>query len=394
MVLVLLPLAFIAILGLSTGRLLGWKAENQILKMAVAVERDSELAQRVISSLDRRDSLRVIRVASAEQARRLVNAREVNAALIVGPEFETRVEALKLRDIIDADRGPLAKGTQALDMSVEARTSAFGIRSITEQLVLAATLQVVAPHIARKNKIVNRLLSRSRSEEGSDQEATTATVAAGPNGDRPTSGEAQAAASNPVYETLVPGFTVMFAFFLVNIMARSFLSERETGTLQRLSMAPVTRNGLLLGKTIPFLIISLVQSVLLFLFGKLLFGMSWGVSPWLLLPILFCTSVAATGLGLLVATTVRTDSQVSAYANFLVITMAGISGCFMPRDWLPELMQNVSLATPHAWSLIAYDQALTVDAPNTATIAQCCGMLLGFGAVFFGLGSWRFRTLV
>ena len=393
MVLVLLPLAFIAILGLSTGRLLGWRAENQILKMAVAIENDSELVQRVVSSLDRRDSLRVIRVPSAGEARRLVNAREVNAAFIVGPDFETRVETLKLRDIIDADSGPLSKGAPALDMSVEARTSAFGIRSITEQLVLAATLQVVAPHIARKNKIVNRLLSRSRSEESSNQEAT-APPPAGPKGEGPASGEAQAAASNPVYETLVPGFTVMFAFFLVNIMARSFLSERETGTLQRLSMAPVTRNGLLLGKTIPVLIISLVQSVLLFLFGKLLFGMSWGTHPWLLLPILFCTSIAATGLGLLVATTVRTDSQVSAYANFLVITMAGISGCFMPRDWLPELMQKVSLATPHAWSLIAYDQALTVDVPNTAAIAQCCAMLLGFGVIFFGLGSWRFRTLV
>ncbi|HID22496.1 MAG TPA: hypothetical protein EYP14_08850 [Planctomycetaceae bacterium] len=394
MVLVLLPLAFITILGLSTGRLLGWRAENQILKMAVAVESDSELAQRVVSSLDRRDSLQVIRVASAEEARHLVSAREVNAALIVGSEFEDRVEALKLRDIIDADGGPLAEGVSALDMSVEARTSAFGIRSITEQLVLAATLQVVAPHIARKNKIVNRLLSSSRSEESSNQEPT-ATSAPGTQGKRRSaSAEAQAAASNPVYETLVPGFTVMFAFFLVNIMARSFLSERETGTLQRLSMAPITRNGLLLGKTIPFLIISLGQSLLLFLFGKLLFGMSWGVHPWLLLPILFCTSVSATGLGLLVATTVRTDSQVSAYANFLVITMAGISGCFMPRDWLPELMQQISLATPHAWSLIAYDQALTVEVPNTTTIAQCCAVLLGFGSLFFGVGSWRFRTLV
>ena len=36
--------------------------------------------------------------------------------------------------------------------------------------------------------------------------------------------------------------------------------------------------------------------------GKLLFGMSWGNAPWLLLPVIVCTSMAATALGLLVAT--------------------------------------------------------------------------------------------
>jgi ABC-2 type transport system permease protein len=196
-----------------------------------------------------------------------------------------------------------------------------------------------------------------------------------------------------VYQHLIPSYTVMFVFFLVTVMARSFINEREIGTLRRLRIAPITPTSLLAGKTIPFLIISLVQTTLLFLSGKLLFGMSWGNDPGMLVPVIFCTSLAATALGLLLATIVRTESQVTAYANVVVITMAGISGCFMPRQWLPEPMQNLSLATPHAWALEAYNQLLAQPVPDLNLVTECCAMLLGFAIVYFIGGSLRFRSL-
>jgi len=184
----------------------------------------------------------------------------------------------------------------------------------------------------------------------------------------------------------------MFAFFLVILMARSFIAERELGTLARLRMSPVSRTGLLLGKTLPFFIVSLVQSALLFLSGKVLYQMYWGPSIPALLSVIACTSLAATGLGLLVAMLARTDTQVSAYANFLVITMAGISGCFMPRDWQPVIVQQIGLATPHAWALIAYEQLLLQEEPQMYIVAKCCFALIAFAAGFFALGWWRFRS--
>jgi len=191
----------------------------------------------------------------------------------------------------------------------------------------------------------------------------------------------------------VPSYTVMFAFFLVNVMARSFIAERELGTLNRLRMTPVSPTGLLAGKTLPFLIISVIQGICLFALGRYVFGMPWGHSPWLLLPVIVCTSLAATSLGLLIATLVRTDSQVSAYGNFIVIGMAGISGCFMPRDWLPETMQRFSLALPHAWSLIAFEQILSPAVPNIAVVAQCCAALVGFASLFFVAGCCQIRKI-
>jgi len=38
--------------------------------------------------------------------------------------------------------------------------------------------------------------------------------------------------------------------------------------------------------------------------------------------------------------------------------LAGVSGCLMPRDLMPERMKQISLVTPHAWALDAYSQLL------------------------------------
>jgi len=90
---------------------------------------------------------------------------------------------------------------------------------------------------------------------------------------------------------------------------------------------------------------------------------------------------------------VRTESQVSAYGNFLVLILAGISGCLMPRSWQPHLMQKVGLVTPHAWALIAYDQLLNQDEPDFALAWRCVGVLLAFAGGFFLIGWWRYRSL-
>jgi len=87
------------------------------------------------------------------------------------------------------------------------------------------------------------------------------------------------------------------------------------------------------------------------------------------------------------------DAQVSAYGNFLVLIMAGISGCLMPRSWQPELMQQIGLITPHAWALIAYDQLLNRELPDLAIVWRCCAVMLAFTAGFFAVGWWRFRSL-
>ena len=150
---------------------------------------------------------------------------------------------------------------------------------------------------------------------------------------------------------------------------------------------PVSRYQVLLGKLLPCYALSVVQAAILLLAGFVVFGMSWGQQPWLLLPVVVTTSLAAMGLAMLVASVARTETQVALYGTLLVLVLAGVSGCLMPRELMPEEMLAVSRITPHAWALDAYSELLVQANPNVTAVATACGVLTAFGAGFLTL-AW------
>lgn len=443
-ILVFLPLAFIAIIGLSTGQLLGWRNSNQLIKIAAVdaidydaigtaafmvpphgmtpeedqtaaeLPKDDRETQRKIArhifadifngvqslpGIDVRTTeewqkqLQVESAGSEEKtARAMVADEKVNAALIFTPDFYRRVYHLRPEDLATS------KGKE----TPEERFRRIGIE-LVHTAPGTSTASAVDAVVGFKVRDVLEpvLFCRSRNWTIAERGSARYRSFCGPvdrMGDevpklKPPKQGGSTERTNETYDRLVPSYTTMFVFFLVNLMARSFLSERDMGTMRRLRSAPISRWSILLGKTLPFLVISLMQTALLFLAGRLMFHMSWGPHPWMLLPVIFATSCAATGLGLLIATIVKSDAQVSAYANTVVIILAGISGCFMPRQWLPEAMQQVSLATPHAWALMAYDQLLAKSNPDLTKVWQDAGMLMAFAVGFFLLGGLRFRKL-
>lgn len=411
-VLVALPLVFIAIIGMSTGKMLGWRNKNERLRIAVvddSVQTDEsgepsgstddsdsgsdsrsdlklhELASEIIRRLDDHKGIEVTLVDDLEAARTLMDEDSYTAAVAIGPEFTDRVEAMAPGDVFNTAGSGLASDVGAVDVLIETADPPTNASALSRLVLHNEVFGAVAPYVLNKNRQIRRAIRvGKRRQELRENDAETA-----PSEELDVSGSF----GSIVYQRVVPAYTVMFAFFLVTLMSRSFLTERELGTYRRLKTTPVSSTSLILGKVVPYFLISLVQSALLFVAGRIMFGMSWGEEPWLLFPVVISTSAAATGLGMLIATVVRSEAQVTSVAMLVVLAMAGISGCFTPRDWLPEAMQTMSLATPHAWALIAYDQILNTPHPALEQVWQCCGWLWAFAAVYFVLGWWRFRSL-
>jgi ABC-type multidrug transport system permease subunit len=98
------------------------------------------------------------------------------------------------------------------------------------------------------------------------------------------------------------------------------------------------------------------------------------------------------GLALLIASLARTETQVAIYGTPLVLILAGMSGCLMPRDLMPETMKQFSLATPHAWALDAYMQLLLSPTPDLERVGFACLVLTGFGVGFLAL-AWALLDL-
>ena len=113
--LVVFPLVFITIVGLTTGQLLGWKDRNMQLKIAMVdeidystIEGDDEielaenpklarnLVAKVFNNIQKADGFDIEEVAGRAIARKLYRDETMNTALIIGPDFIKRV-----RDAVD-----------------------------------------------------------------------------------------------------------------------------------------------------------------------------------------------------------------------------------------------------------------------------------------------------
>lgn len=386
-ILIALPMVIIAIVGSSTGRLRSDREQRRLgLTIEFADFDHTSTSERLSGFLAGYEnvmlkSLEIPETDAADLMEKLSKVPpngQTDVRIVVGPAFQSTLSLLSRSDLTAPETGPLKQGFQAVDVHVMRNDQADPLtEGLIKALLRLALQDAMLPIVAEKIPVFRGAARNSVVPEPWEHSEA---------------GRANAKPDNRVYQFLIPSYTVLFVFFLVNIMGRSFIAERELGTLRRLRISPVSSGSILLGKTLPFLVMSLVQTSILMISGRVLFGMSWGPEPWLLAPVMLCTSLAATSLGLLFSTLCKTESQVSSFGNLIVLSSAGISGCLVPRAWMPELSQKISLCTPHAWALDAYSEILTREIPSLQIIATCCGVLLIFSTVFFVGGLLRFRS--
>lgn len=193
-----------------------------------------------------------------------------------------------------------------------------------------------------------------------------------------------------VGNAMVPGYAVLFAFFLANSVATALIMERQEGTLRRMLCAPIARGQILFGKLLARGILGAMQVALLFVIGSVWLHLTPGSSPLGVALTAVATIFAATGLGLLIATFGKTVEQIAGMTTLALFLMGAISGCMVPRMLLPEAMQKISLITPHAWALTAYQDLMLRNLPLVATLPNILVVFL-FGLGFYSLALARFR---
>ena len=379
--LLVLPLLLISIIGMSTGQFLTQDDTLERVSIVVVDQNNSETSRNLVAELRKWPEFLIKSSPSKDAAHDLLRHGDATLILIAGPKFEDMVDEFRMRDLFNMKDGSPEASLAALDLNVETKPNAGLVGELLEGALYSLVVKFIAPIAARKNPLTRSWLNSQEDEDAAKPVATSVPVVANL---KPK--------VSIVFQWVVPGFTVMFAFFLINIMARSFMIERDQGTLRRLLTAPVGTLTLLLGKTFPFYLTSIMQCSLLFLCGKVLFGMPWGTQPAYLIPVILCTSASAASLGLLLSTLVRTDQQISSYGTALILVLSALSGCFLPRELFPKMMKTISLFTPHAWSLKAFDEVLNQPIVDPLLISKCCGVLVVFAVVCFTTGWWRFRT--
>jgi ABC-2 type transport system permease protein len=187
-------------------------------------------------------------------------------------------------------------------------------------------------------------------------------------------------------ESLAPGYTLMFAFFLISTMATTVLEERNVGTFRRLLSTPISRPAILLGKIMPYLFIAIVQLLVLMGVSSLVFGISLGESLPALLLVTVAIAASVVGMGIMVASLAKTGGQAGGLASLLATAMAAVSGGLFPSIRVPF----VEYITPHFWAIQGFQDVISRGLGVSAVLLEA-GILLGMAAIFFGVGVSRLR---
>lgn len=193
------------------------------------------------------------------------------------------------------------------------------------------------------------------------------------------------------FQISVPANAVLFSFFLAVAMGLAFVEERTTGTWRRLLAAPVHRSRVLLAKLIPYYLVGLVQMAFLFGTGVLAFRMRVGGSVTGLVLVTMASVYCAVALGLLIASFGGTAKRVGGIGSLVVLLMALVGGCMVPRLLMPDSIKMLGLLVPHGWALDAYYDLLIRDGTTLGDVLRPLLALAGFGTAFATVGALRFK---
>ncbi|MDO8773421.1 MAG: ABC transporter permease [Burkholderiaceae bacterium] len=189
----------------------------------------------------------------------------------------------------------------------------------------------------------------------------------------------------------VPGLIgTLTLITIVNLTAFAIVREREVGTLEQLLVTPIQPIEFIIGKTLPFFLIGLLEVSLVAAVGMLWFQVPFKGNPLVLLlgTCLFLLSVLA--IGLLISTLCKTQQQAFASNFFVLNPMFILSGFSFPISSMPEALQWLTYLNPLRYFLIIIRDTYLKGVGIDVLWPQMTG-LATLGLSLFALAVLRFR---
>ena len=325
-------------------------ATQEVKNVPVAVlNRDSgvharDLVERIEGSPN---FSRVVHLRSDDEVRRAIDSRAVLMVVHIGPDFSRDVAA-----------GRPAKVQLLLD----------GRRSNAAQLVAGYAGEIVARYGAE--------------------------VAADRGAPPPASEVVSRVWFNPNLEptwSTVPGLVAILTTLMgVMVTALSVARERELGTFEQLLVSPLSPGEIIVGKTLPALLIGLAEASGMVLVGALVFRVPLTGSVGLLYLGMLVYLAAVIGIGLFISSLVKTQQQAILGAFVYMVPAMLLSGFASPIENMPDWLQTLTLANPVRHFMVIAKGVFLKDMP-AAEVARNLVPLAVIATATLSAATWLFR---
>ena len=185
---------------------------------------------------------------------------------------------------------------------------------------------------------------------------------------------------------LIPGLISMILIITAVVsISLSLVREKERGTIEQINVSPLSSMELLVGKTIPYTVISLAISAIILVAGYFLFGMPVKGNIILLFLSTLVFLFAALDMGIFVSAI--SDSQQVAFQISTMVSLLPtfiLSGFVFPIESMPPVIQILTNITPAKFFIIILRDILLKGVGLSAFWPQIIYLLI-FAAFFLGL---------
>jgi ABC-2 type transport system permease protein len=195
----------------------------------------------------------------------------------------------------------------------------------------------------------------------------------------------------PVFAQVGPAMLALFPFIIMFLITSiSTLRERRSGTLERLLTLPLGKLDFILGYTLAFGLLAILQAAIAVGFAVWVCGLEISGSIWLLLAVALADAVLGTTLGLLASAFAQTEFQVVQFMPALVFPQVLLGGILLPRDQMPDAISDW-LPLSHAIDAL---NAVSRDSEDAAYVGGKLLIIAAFavGAIVLGSITLRRRT--
>ena len=197
------------------------------------------------------------------------------------------------------------------------------------------------------------------------------------------------------YKTfMVPGILgVIVSLIICFLTALNIVRERELGTIEQLNVTPIQKWQFILGKLLPFWLLSLVMMTLGLTVGKLVFDIPMVGSLWLVFGYTALFTPCMLGLGFLISNFAETQQQAMFTAWFFMVIFIMMCGLFTPVESMPDWAQALNTINPVAY-FVKFMRLVLLKGANFQDIRENFYTVAAYAGVANSLAVWTYRKRV
>lgn len=331
--------------------LFGYAVTTDIKHISLAVlDYDQTHESRcLVSSFSQSESFNLdYHLKSYQEIDGLLDKEKIKAAVVIPRKFEMN----------------LKKGETSLQVILD------GTDANSATIIMSYISQLIAKHS-------ENILAEIRSSRGMGIVASQPRVWYNPN------------LKSSVY--MVPGVICLILLITTLLLTSMALTkEREMGTLEQLIVSPIKPLELIIGKTIPFVLIGLCDVVLIISAGKLIFDVPIRGNLLFLFGVALLFVLTTLSVGLFISTISRTQQQAMMTAFFFAMPAMLLSGIFSPIENMPKIIQYITLLNPLRYFSTAVRGILLKGNDISILWPQVLALFI-FGITASVFSSLRFR---